>query len=412
MTQRSLFFCALLWTSFALAQSYEDELAKSRAAATAQQYAEAQAAAQKAIALDEKRWEAYVLAANAYSSQHLNDDAIGMLQMALPRAPEDKKPLVRNAISEARGKIASPTAGVTSPSARTRPPTTSTTQAEVVLWKSIENSTRVEDFQAYLESYPSGAYAPIARARISKSEAIATASKLNVPVVRGPVGAIPNQGMKCLSSMTSFVAVGSSVQFDTPKVGRFQIGSDNATYIGPDTTVSIQKEAIVEIRSEGPLIVFYSDDDLWSFAPVDEADAQHHCIGSGGVAKTIGEQWRFVPTSDGRLLPFAGAPGALVVNTIYRDRGFGTFSFRGPLQITADSMAFWSRDVAKRRISILKKDVEHIEVSEATLAVHTRGEKFEFGSLATPRELLNRISERWGELVPNKKGTDFVLTHK
>jgi hypothetical protein len=49
-----------------------------------------------------------VLAANAYSSQRMFDDAIGMLQSASSHAPDDRKPLIREALADVRKQLAGP----------------------------------------------------------------------------------------------------------------------------------------------------------------------------------------------------------------------------------------------------------------------------------------------------------------
>jgi hypothetical protein len=98
-----------------------------------------------------------------------------MLQAALTRAPEDRKPSIRDALTETRRALAAapppPTAAAASPppptTATATPPATAPTQAEIVLWKSIENSTNAVDFYGYLDKYPNGTYAPIAKARIA-----------------------------------------------------------------------------------------------------------------------------------------------------------------------------------------------------------------------------------------------------
>jgi hypothetical protein len=151
----------------ARAQSYEEQLTRVRTAIGEKHYPEAASAAEQAIKLDDKRWEAYVLAANAYSSQRLFDDAIGMLQMALPRASEDKKQLIREALADARKQLAGPliaTARLPNPSPSL--PTPAPTQAEIVLWKSVEKSAKSDDFKAYLQKYPNGTYSSLAQARI------------------------------------------------------------------------------------------------------------------------------------------------------------------------------------------------------------------------------------------------------
>lgn len=169
-----LFGIILSFNSFAQ-NNYEGHLSQAKLLITQQKYGEAIAEARKAIALDGNRWEAFVIAAKGYSSQKLYDDAIGMLQLALVHAPEDKKPLVRDAIAECRKEqnqgIAPntprpiPPAGpaLTSGSTETTP-----TQAEIVLWKSIENSTNSGDFKAYLEQYPQGTFVALAKIRLAQ----------------------------------------------------------------------------------------------------------------------------------------------------------------------------------------------------------------------------------------------------
>jgi tetratricopeptide (TPR) repeat protein len=140
---------------------------------------EAVAESERAIRMDESRWEAYVTAASGYTGMELFDDAIGMLQMALPRAPEERKSMIRDALRETRqaaNRQTSSGAGTAQlqpprdvpapkPMAGTSVP--APTQAEVVLWKSIENSTAAADYEGYLKQYPNGVYAGVARTRLA-----------------------------------------------------------------------------------------------------------------------------------------------------------------------------------------------------------------------------------------------------
>jgi Tfp pilus assembly protein PilF len=97
------------------AQSYDDQLTRARTAINEKRYHDAQVNAEEAIRLDQNRWEAYVLAASAYSSQQLLDDAIGMLDRALSRAPEERKALIREALADARKQLSSPKAAAGAP---------------------------------------------------------------------------------------------------------------------------------------------------------------------------------------------------------------------------------------------------------------------------------------------------------
>jgi hypothetical protein len=167
MTTRIALFVSLTCAGFLQAQSYDQQLSRSRSALNAKQYREAQIAADAAIQLDPNRWEGYVLAANAYSSQRLYDDAIGMLQIALPRAPEDKKILIREALTDVRKQSAAAgSTTLTTPPNSIRTGASAPTQVEIVLWKTIENSSKEADFRAYLDRYPEGTYVPLATARM------------------------------------------------------------------------------------------------------------------------------------------------------------------------------------------------------------------------------------------------------
>ena len=166
--------------------AYDDAVAKARALAAQKDFKTAATTSEQAIQMDDKRWEGYIVAAESYSGQQLYDDAIGMLQMALVRAPEDKKPAIRDAITETRRMLAGPIAPSRAPSAPSSAPAipasnvqsatpaasaanpgAAPTQAEIILWKSIENSKNSSDYEAYLKAYPNGAFAPLAEQRIT-----------------------------------------------------------------------------------------------------------------------------------------------------------------------------------------------------------------------------------------------------
>jgi|RhiMethySRZTD1v2_1073278.scaffolds.fasta_scaffold02439_4 hypothetical protein len=63
--------------------------------------------------------------------------------------------------------------GLTSPTITT----SAQTREEAVLWGSIQNSTNIEDYRAYLDAYPNGTFAPLARRRIANMEAETSAAK-------------------------------------------------------------------------------------------------------------------------------------------------------------------------------------------------------------------------------------------
>ncbi len=147
---------------------YDALVARARTLIAERRPQEAVTVSEQAIALNERRWEAYVTAASGYSAQHLYDDTIGMLQTALAHAPDEKKQAIREAISDARRQLAAQSNPnpAFSPQSSPQAAPAITTQAEAVLWKSIENSTRAEDYQGYLSKYPDGTFAPVATARL------------------------------------------------------------------------------------------------------------------------------------------------------------------------------------------------------------------------------------------------------
>ncbi len=69
-------------------------------------------------------------------------------------------------------------------------------QAEIVFWKSIESSTEAAEYQAYLETYPKGRFAALARTRLKrygkKTDAGATA-KTAAPTAEGKPVYVPKE---------------------------------------------------------------------------------------------------------------------------------------------------------------------------------------------------------------------------
>jgi tetratricopeptide (TPR) repeat protein len=129
---------------------------------------QALASGEKAIKLSPGRWEAYALAGGALMNLKRYEDAADRFSKAIDLAPEGKQ----SGLRELRKQCALAEAGVGTPttpiSPTTSAPVASTTQAEVVVWKSIENSASITDFQAYLNQYPNGAFASMAQAHIDQ----------------------------------------------------------------------------------------------------------------------------------------------------------------------------------------------------------------------------------------------------
>jgi hypothetical protein len=169
-----------IWSCAVLARgadTYDSLISQAEQALNAKRYSAVLSVSERAIALEPNRYEAYVYAAKGYDAQRMWDDEIGMLQTGLPWAPQDKKQLVRDALFECRKQLVAQS--VSTPAPAVRPPgdapQTAATQAEVVLWKTIENSNKPEDYQAYLARYGNGAFAPLATARFDAIQKAAAA---------------------------------------------------------------------------------------------------------------------------------------------------------------------------------------------------------------------------------------------
>jgi len=122
---------------------------------------------QQAIKLDPSRWEAYALTGGTLMNLQRYDDAITQLSNALSRAPAAKQPAIQALIKKC---VQSESGAATPPpptTAATTPPQPTVSQAEIVMWETIKNSTNLTDFQTYLQQYPKGAYVALANAAIN-----------------------------------------------------------------------------------------------------------------------------------------------------------------------------------------------------------------------------------------------------
>jgi tetratricopeptide (TPR) repeat protein len=120
---------------------------------------------QAAIRFRVDRWEGYALAGGALMNLKRYEDAADALSKAIDRAPESKQPALR----EQRRQCLLAESGYPAVANTSVPATTS--QVEIVLWKSIENSHSAADFQNYLGQYPNGAFVVLARSRLADAEA-------------------------------------------------------------------------------------------------------------------------------------------------------------------------------------------------------------------------------------------------
>jgi hypothetical protein len=130
---------------------------------------------EKAIKLNPGRWEAYALAGGALMNLKRYEDAADRFSKAIDLAPESKQ----SGLRELRKQCALAEAGVAAPKSPTTGPnepnqipvSPPATQAEVVLWKSIENGSNQSDFEGYLRQYPNGTFATLAQGRLDQIQA-------------------------------------------------------------------------------------------------------------------------------------------------------------------------------------------------------------------------------------------------
>jgi tetratricopeptide (TPR) repeat protein len=115
------------------------------------------ASGEEAIKMNADRWEGYALGGGALMNLKRYEEAADKLSEAIKRAPEAKQAALR----DLRRQCLVAESGA-SPAAKESAPAM-TSQAEIVLWKSIENSTNPADFQSYLDQYPHGAFVVLAQ---------------------------------------------------------------------------------------------------------------------------------------------------------------------------------------------------------------------------------------------------------
>lgn len=93
---------------------------------------------------------------------------------------------------------------------------------ELELWNSIKSSTDRDDFKGYLEKYPNGAFAGVARNRIRQLEAAAKPAPSPVTLTGGETSPVPKAPMNAANTKASPAAVGAlplrSFEFDVVSV--------------------------------------------------------------------------------------------------------------------------------------------------------------------------------------------------
>jgi tetratricopeptide (TPR) repeat protein len=124
------------------------------------------ATGEAAIKISVDRWEGYALAGGALMNLKRYEEAADRLSQAIARAPETKQ----TALRDLRRQSLLAESGV-APAEKKEMAPPSTSQAEIVLWKSIENSANPADFQTYLDQYPTGAFATLAKRHLAEIKA-------------------------------------------------------------------------------------------------------------------------------------------------------------------------------------------------------------------------------------------------
>jgi len=168
----ALVLCLLFALPSVMAQtpsSYDSTVRSGNAQLQAGHDERALSSAQLAIKMNSRRWEAHALAGGALMNLKRYEEAADELSEAIARAPVEKQPVLR----DLRKQSLLAEAGAPSHETQTAAPaplSTPTTQAEIVLWKSIESSSSADDFEAYLRQYPHGAFYPLATAHLEALE--------------------------------------------------------------------------------------------------------------------------------------------------------------------------------------------------------------------------------------------------
>jgi tetratricopeptide (TPR) repeat protein len=161
LTKGLLVVSAMIVSSLGVAQAQSDYRTLIDTGNTQLQAEDAESArkaAEAAIHQDASRWEGYALAGGALMNLRRYEEATDMLSKAIERAPEQKQPALRELRRQCLVADSRPSAPATTPV-----PAATISQAEVVLWKSIESSHNSGDFQTYIDQYPHGAFVALAQ---------------------------------------------------------------------------------------------------------------------------------------------------------------------------------------------------------------------------------------------------------
>jgi tetratricopeptide (TPR) repeat protein len=188
------------------------------------------ASAEQAIGSNKDRWEAYALAGAALMDLKRYEDAADRFTQSIALAPEAKqaglRDLRRQALAAASGAPASA-------------PAAKVTQAEVVLWKSIENSTDPQAFRGYLDAYPHGIFASAAQAKIEQFTRAANEKKKADELAESQKASYDKQHIR---------AVHQHSAYHQDDFGRLTFTPTDVTFEGVQHQFHFTKEQISEVK--------------------------------------------------------------------------------------------------------------------------------------------------------------------
>jgi tetratricopeptide (TPR) repeat protein len=128
------------------------------------------ASGEAAIKMNADRWEGYALAGGALMNLKRYEQAADKFSNAIEKAPEPKQAALRDLRRQCLVAESGAHAVSNQTSVAAQPQPSNATQAEIVLWKTIENSQKPGDFEVYLSQYPNGAFAVLAHQHLDKEE--------------------------------------------------------------------------------------------------------------------------------------------------------------------------------------------------------------------------------------------------
>jgi tetratricopeptide (TPR) repeat protein len=169
------------------------------------------ASSEAAIKINADRWEGYALVGGALMNLKRYEEAADKFSKAIEKAPEAKQAALRDLRRQCL--LAESGASPKEPA-----PAGTTTQAEIVMWKSIENSQKPSDFEVYLSQYPNGAFSALAKRQLSDLQAQDERQKEQQAAARAklPVETPMFQGTLVKQGGLVFLAIPTPVKVSTP----------------------------------------------------------------------------------------------------------------------------------------------------------------------------------------------------